>query len=271
MYFYPAGPQVYVLLFAVVGLILLLGERIGGLRRIVERALPQGIGGVVRALALGSLMIAVGVVLLMMLELGGAVHVDPGGWIAVVGGAVYLIGSRTLPADGPIPIRGKMSDVVEIVVVAVAMLAMLMLFVRGLVIDEQESFAAYAAFVGFLAYAVSKAGLIAWVSQVAGRHYGVTVAAAFVVAALFPFTQSGNNRYLNVMANVLIFAVVAMGLNIVIGLAGSARPRLHRVPRRWCLHRCVAVGEPVLHRRLGAAVPGRAADRRARRRRWPGW
>ena len=48
----------------------------------------------------------------------------------------------------------------------------------------------------------------------------MTVAAAFVVAALFPFTQGGNNRYLNVMANVLIFAVVAMGLNIVIGLAG---------------------------------------------------
>ena len=220
VYFYPAGPQLYVLILAAIALVLLGGERVAALGGFVRRALPHGTGGTVRVLALGSFLIALGVVLRMIVLLGGTVNVDPGGYLAVAGGLLFVVGSRVLPADEAAPVRARLPDAAEIVVVAVAMLLMLVLVVQGLAIDEQESFSAFAVFAAFLVFAAAKAGLIGWVSEVSGRHYGVTVVAAFVVAALFPFTQGGANRYLNVMANVLIFAIVAIGLNIVIGLAG---------------------------------------------------
>jgi len=220
VYFYPAGPQLYVLVFAVTGLVLLATERIPPLTTLVRRLLPHGVGGTVRALSLGCFVLALAVVVFITGTLGGLVNVDPGGYLAVLGGLIFSAGARTLTSDTVTAIRGRLPDAVEIAVVAVAMLVLLFLIVAGLDIDEQQSFAAYVIFVGFLGLAATRAGAVSWVSGVAGRHYGVTVTAAFLVAFLFPFTQGESNRYLNVMANVLIFAVVAMGLNIVIGLAG---------------------------------------------------
>lgn len=220
VYFYPAGPQLYVLLLAVVGLVLLVAERVAPLRGLVTRLMPHGVGGTVQAAAVGCLVLALAVVLFITGTLGGLVNVDPGGFVTLAGGAVFFVGSRALPASSPRTMHGRLPDLVEIAIVAAAMLLLLFLVVAGLDLDEQQSFGAYVIFIGLVAWTATRAGLVSWVSEVAGRHYGVTVAAAFIVAFLFPFTQGGNNRYLNVMANVLIFAVVAMGLNIVIGLAG---------------------------------------------------
>lgn len=47
----------------------------------------------------------------------------------------------------------------------------------------------------------------------------MTVTAAFVSAFAFPFTQT-SDAYTSVGTNILIFATVALGLNIVVGLAG---------------------------------------------------
>ncbi len=43
---------------------------------------------------------------------------------------------------------------------------------------------------------------------------------AFVVAFLFPFTQGGSDANMSIATQVIIFAATAMGLNIVVGLAG---------------------------------------------------
>ena len=220
VYLNPAGPQLYVLILAVLALVLLLGTWVAPLRGVVARALPHGTGATVRALGDGCAALGLMVVGLIAAGLGGLINVEPGGYLAALGGIVLALGGRSLPADEKIENRKKLPSAVEIGFVAIAMLVLLMLVVVGLAIDEEQSFGAYVIFVGFLMFAASRAGLLAWTSQMIGRHYGVTVTAAFVVAALFPFTQEGNNRYLNVFANILIFAVVAMGLNIVIGLAG---------------------------------------------------
>jgi branched-chain amino acid transport system permease protein len=218
--FYPAGPQLYVLVLAVLALVLLLRTWVPPIRRVIDRVVPHGIGGTVRVLGLGCAVVAILVVLLISAKLGGLVNVDPGGFVAAVGGIVLALAGRPLPVDGPVANRKKLPDAVEIVLVALAMLVMLLMVVVGLALDEEQSFGAFVVFIGFLVFAAAKAGLISWIGQMISRHYGVTVTAAFVVAAIFPFTQEGNNRYLNVFANILIFAVVAMGLNIVIGLAG---------------------------------------------------
>jgi branched-chain amino acid transport system permease protein len=44
--------------------------------------------------------------------------------------------------------------------------------------------------------------------------------AAFAVAFFFPFTQNGSDANMSIATSVLIFAATAMGLNIVVGLAG---------------------------------------------------
>ena len=44
--------------------------------------------------------------------------------------------------------------------------------------------------------------------------------AAFLVAFLFPFTQNGSDANMSIATHILIFATVALGLNIVVGLAG---------------------------------------------------
>ena len=44
--------------------------------------------------------------------------------------------------------------------------------------------------------------------------------AAFLVAFLFPFTQDGSDANMSIATQVLIFAATALGLNIVVGLAG---------------------------------------------------
>ncbi|HEY8883520.1 MAG TPA: branched-chain amino acid ABC transporter permease, partial [Dermatophilaceae bacterium] len=52
------------------------------------------------------------------------------------------------------------------------------------------------------------------------RHKHVLMLAAFAVAFLFPFTQNGSDANMSIASQVLIFAAAAMGLNIVVGLAG---------------------------------------------------
>ena len=48
----------------------------------------------------------------------------------------------------------------------------------------------------------------------------VLTLSAFVVAFLFPFTQGGSDANMSIATQVLVFAATAMGLNIVVGLAG---------------------------------------------------
>jgi branched-chain amino acid transport system permease protein len=48
----------------------------------------------------------------------------------------------------------------------------------------------------------------------------VLILATFVVAFLFPFTQNGSSANMSIATQILVFAATALGLNIVVGLAG---------------------------------------------------
>ena len=67
--------------------------------------------------------------------------------------------------------------------------------------------------------ALTRAGLITRLTALTTKHRNVTLAAALVAAFCFPFTQQ-NEEYALIGANILIFATVALGLNVVVGLAG---------------------------------------------------
>ena len=65
-----------------------------------------------------------------------------------------------------------------------------------------------------------RVGFFGWVGVIAQQHRQRATLGAFVAAFLFPFTQNGSDANMSIATQVLIFAATALGLNIVVGLAG---------------------------------------------------
>lgn len=65
-----------------------------------------------------------------------------------------------------------------------------------------------------------RAGVVEWVSEIAVRRRRVMLLSAFITAFVFPLTQDGSDANMSIAAQILIFAATALGLNIVVGLAG---------------------------------------------------
>ncbi|MEU8619895.1 branched-chain amino acid ABC transporter permease [Streptomyces sp. NPDC048623] len=109
------------------------------------------------------------------------------------------------------------------VLIIVAVFA-LGLFVVTFGIDTDDSepqlFIAYLILVAFSVTALVKSGLTARLSQITARNRQVTITASLVMAIAFPFIQQSGDTYTLIAVNILIFATVALGLNIVVGLAG---------------------------------------------------
>src|SRR5207237_3593124 len=76
------------------------------------------------------------------------------------------------------------------------------------------------AFVGFAAAALARLGVFSWLQAAFERHRTVALGAGAIAAVAFPFTQGGNGYWLRVAASIGVFATAAIGLNVVVGLAG---------------------------------------------------
>ncbi|WP_460365079.1 branched-chain amino acid ABC transporter permease, partial [Actinocorallia lasiicapitis] len=121
--------------------------------------------------------------------------------------------TRTAPAPRALP------GPVEILLIVAAVAVGLAVFTFGVDAAYGELFFGYLVVTGTGAVALGRAGLLARISTLTVRHQGAATTAAFVAAAAFPFTQS-DDVYTTVGVNILIFATVALGLNVVVGLAG---------------------------------------------------
>lgn len=178
-------------------------------------------------------------------QLGGLVNLEAGGFIAGVAALATFLGALGLPADRPAPagpeaspapgarqrFTGALASVPprkpvrplpswgEILVIAAAFGAGLYVFTYGIDAEDGAPFVGYLIFVALAAPALLRAGLVRRLTEITARHRGVALAAAFVAAACFPFTQD-TDQYTIIGANILIFATVALGLNVVVGLAG---------------------------------------------------
>ncbi|MER8000429.1 MULTISPECIES: branched-chain amino acid ABC transporter permease [unclassified Streptomyces] len=234
---YPGGLQVLTLTGALLtALFALAGHGVRGLGWLV----PGGKNSPVRLLALGTFTTTWYAVLAITVELGGLVNLEPGGWIAAVASLVTLVGALGLPADVPAenpgpasgwqrfthafkaPAPGKAAPLpswAEILIIAAAFGIGLFIFTYGIDTEYAELFIGFLLLIGFGAPAVARAGLNRRLGALTATHKNVTVTAAFVAAFAFPFTQS-NDAYATIGANILIFATVALGLNVVVGLAG---------------------------------------------------
>ncbi|MEE4420930.1 branched-chain amino acid ABC transporter permease [Streptomyces bugieae] len=173
-------------------------------------------------------------------QLGGLVNLEPGGFAAGAAALLTLLGALALPPDqpptdptgnpwqrftalltaSPLRPRGRpLPTWAEILTIAAAFAAGLIAFTYGIDTDDGAPFVGYLLFIALAVPALHRAGLIARLTELTHRHRGIALTAAFLAAASFPLTQD-TDQYTIIGANILIFATVALGLNVVVGLAG---------------------------------------------------
>ncbi|MFE7514495.1 branched-chain amino acid ABC transporter permease [Streptomyces sp. NPDC057540] len=187
-------------------------------------------------------------------ELGGPVNLEPGGVVVALSSLLTLVGAlalpyerpKTLPVDpedtgwdqfkhragngwtdfkaafaatGPVRKLPTMHSSLEILIIAGVLAVALGVFTYGVGTEYDELFLGFLITAGLGFAAVSKSGLIAQATQLTAKHQNLSIAGAFTAAALFPFTQT-DDQYATLGVYILIFATVALGLNIVVGLAG---------------------------------------------------
>ncbi|MET7648430.1 branched-chain amino acid ABC transporter permease [Streptomyces sp. NPDC005426] len=237
---YPGGLQILTLTAAILTLVFTLGGYgIRGLRWLT----PGGTNSPVRLLALATLGTTGYTLGAIAYELGGVVNLEPGAWVSGIGALIALLAALGLPSDQPLPAdeprpgpwklfrnslaapsvgRAKTLPAwAEILIITGAFGVALYIFTFGVDIptEESEQFIGFLITAGFAFTALTRAGLIARITALTTKHRNVTLTAALAAAFCFPFTQD-TAEYALIGANILIFATVALGLNVVVGLAG---------------------------------------------------
>ncbi|MEU0741733.1 branched-chain amino acid ABC transporter permease [Streptomyces sp. NPDC006134] len=250
VYGYPGGLQVLVLTSgALTTLLGLTSYNIKGLRRLT----PTNPDPALRFAALATFTTTWYTLLAISYQLGGLINLEPGGWTAAATTLLTLLGALALPYHKPQPdpidpdstpwerIRHRLAHAgqtikaaftapaphpaptlppyAEILIIAGIMALALTVFTYGIGTEYDELFVGFLITAGLGFAALHKAGLIAHASQITARHQNITICGAFTAAALFPFTQT-DDQYATIGVYILIFATVALGLNIVVGLAG---------------------------------------------------
>ncbi|MFD3913269.1 branched-chain amino acid ABC transporter permease [Streptomyces sp. NPDC058603] len=217
VYGYPGGLQVLTLTAGLLtALFALSALGIKGLRWLT----PTGSTKALQLLALGGLATTWFTVIAIAVELGGVVNLEPGGFVAAVVTVIPVVAAFLLPDDTRKATRPReLPSWAEILIIVAAFAIGLFVFTYGIDTEYAELFTGYLLTVGFAATALFKAGLIARLNALTTKYRLIAVSAAFVAAAAFPFTQS-TDQFTLIAVNILIFATVALGLNIVVGLAG---------------------------------------------------
>ncbi|MEU3598040.1 branched-chain amino acid ABC transporter permease [Streptomyces sp. NPDC006798] len=216
VYGYPGGLQV---LSLVAGLLVVLFALASLGVRGLGWLVPAGSAKALRMLALGAFGVIGYTVVAIAWKLGGLIHLEPGAFVALVAAAVPLA-AFALPDDTRQAPRPKqLPSWAEILIIVAVFGFGLYVITYGIDTEYAELFVGYLVVVGFGAAALGKAGLTARLSALTSRYRQITVLSAFAAAAAFPFTQNADT-YTLIAVNILIFATVALGLNIVVGLAG---------------------------------------------------
>ncbi|MEU7165889.1 branched-chain amino acid ABC transporter permease [Streptomyces morookaense] len=242
---YPGGLQLLTLTGALLTLVHLLAAwGIRGLRMLDPAG---GHGGTVWTAA-GTFAATWYTLIAITVQLGGLANLEPGGWLAGAAALLTLTGALALPLDRratatgtargrlaavrgivrtlhpgrtgrPVPPARPLPGWAEILLIAAAFGIALGVLTYGIGTRYGELFTGFLFLTGFCAAGLHQSGLTTRLAELTARHRNVTVAAAFVAAALFPLTQD-TDEYTLIIVNILIFATVALGLNVVVGLAG---------------------------------------------------
>ncbi|MET8700295.1 branched-chain amino acid ABC transporter permease [Kitasatospora sp. NPDC058032] len=149
------------------------------------------------------------------------------GGLALAAGAVLLVQLGLLAntwlrlgtVQRPLPAPRELPSWAEVGLIVAAFAAGLFAITFGIDTEYGELFTGYLLLAASVVAALGRSGLLARLRALTVKYQTVTTGAAFAAAASFPFTQT-SDQYTSVATNILIFATVALGLNIVVGLAG---------------------------------------------------
>jgi branched-chain amino acid transport system permease protein len=230
---YPGGARVYVLLLCPFAVLFLLRW--------------PGRAATLRAASAFALVLAVLTLLFIAYAGGGLVNVGSGAYVAVLGALAFVLGAQAVPDDESratayaLP-AAPWRRLAETLVAVGAAFAALVVFVIGLGIPtsavasgtdhriggaislndltNESQFLCFLVFIAGLVLALSRFGVVASVAAMTQKHSRVLIAASLMAAVVFPFTQDGNGYSLRIAASIGVFAAAAVGLNIVVGLAG---------------------------------------------------
>ncbi|MGQ4425184.1 branched-chain amino acid ABC transporter permease, partial [Streptomyces violaceoruber] len=214
---------------------------------------PAGADAALKFAALAAFATTWYTIIAISTKLGGVVNLEPGGYIAAAVTLVAFLGALALPFERPEPdpfdpddtgwdqfkhtssqnwqtVRAAFASkeprplralpsYVEILVIVATLAVALLVFTYGIGTEYDELFIGFLIVAGFGFTALHRSGLIVHVTEITARHQNITVCGGFIAAACFPFTQS-DYQYATLGVYILIFATVALGLNIVVGLAG---------------------------------------------------
>jgi branched-chain amino acid transport system permease protein len=211
----PGGARNYALVLAVAAV---AASLVGG-----------GHAGVARACAVGLKVTTAYNIIAVSRAGGGAVNVGFGAWLTLVGAIVLLAVADGLPERGSLLARWRSPiPYGDALIVVASMLLLLYVVMIGLQIPDEAS----SQFISLLIVAISaavalkQAGALEWLSEASARNRAVTLVAGFLVAAAFPLVfeklfPDGNGAFwIRIAASVGVFAAAAIGLNVVVGLAG---------------------------------------------------
>ncbi|MCX5213570.1 branched-chain amino acid ABC transporter permease [Kitasatospora sp. NBC_00240] len=250
----PAGLQWLTLVGGLITAVLTLARYgIPGLRW----TSPAGGNNGILLAALGTAAVSWFSILAIAVDLGGLANLEPGGWLAGLTSLLAVTGALGLPLDRrtadsldkpnywwllaggvgypvhhlvtrtlrlakierKLPPARELPSWVEVLLIIAAFAIGLFAITFGIDTEYGELFTGYLVLAGFTVAALAKTGLLQRLRALTVKHRPVATGAAFSAAAAFPFTQT-SDQYTSVAANILIFATVALGLNIVVGLAG---------------------------------------------------
>jgi branched-chain amino acid transport system permease protein len=217
------GFRLHLLLFGVAAVVLAL-VRVPGRARML-RALGWGVVAV--ALVNGVWITVAGGGLGAVAAADGGVAF--GAFVALAGGVLLLVGAAAGGLE-PAPVwQWRFNPWLERLLL-LAVFALLLVLVAAVLTSGGQGSAAnvYAGAVflsflgavgGFLA-ALHASGLLTWIGVVSERHRGFSVLVLLACALLLPLTSAGTEYWMTVAANIGVYAATAIGLNIVVGLAG---------------------------------------------------
>jgi len=214
---FPGALQILMIIVGVLALFFLLLRR--GLFPSVHRLLDSARG--LRALSVTAAAYLILVVVIIAAQAPGLANADPGVYVSLVGALLMVVGSFRMPSDPTVdPITVHLPSWAEIVVIIVMLTIALFGAAYALGQEDGTVFSLFLLFLAGTVLALARAGLFSWIGVIAQRNRRVITLGAFAVAFLFPFTQNGSDANMSIATQVLIFATTALGLNIVVGLAG---------------------------------------------------
>ncbi len=214
---YPGGNQLITLAVSAL-LLVAVGAAYGvpGLRWMA----PRGYVRLLRGLTLANLVSTWYVLIAIVAELNGLANFVTGSWVAGIATLVTAVAAFQLPDDRREAARAALPPLpVQIAIIFAAVVGGMFVADYGITTGYTEEFVGFALAIGFAAWGLNAGGVLGRLTEMTAANRVATAVAAFVAALIFVFIQT-TDQYNTVADDILIFATVALGLNIVVGLAG---------------------------------------------------